>query len=384
MAKVTKTNRPPARRISKTELKRIAKAAGSHFFDRGAMRHFKSRIETDGFEAPAGTIWFLTSEQFELSGGMEPRKYTIHKVSTAQTGWRPGWMPETATKTSGSPLEFQAHATKRDALDWMHELMENATQAATLAGMVEIGGMGAHRSSSSKKPAGKKKAGKKAAPKSKKKVRAQSVGGSKPAARFRLGERVQLHPATDDWMRGDRYGEVVRQGQKGTAHVKLDKSGRTKRYREDDLESIASVFDREAAQRGAGRHGVGAAGRPPRARAPGRGAQRGGAPSRHSEYSSLPSKWHPSIAGARERAFAAYHFLRCGRSIADAMRQARYDVHADTVRSAHRGDPGRPSPPPARVDLEANDAVAAIRKMRNVGIVFKSDNDVWRTLGVHV
>lgn len=26
---------------------------------------------------------------------------------------------------------------------------------------------------------------------------------------FRIGDRVQLHPATDTWMRGDRYGTIV-------------------------------------------------------------------------------------------------------------------------------------------------------------------------------
>ena len=25
----------------------------------------------------------------------------------------------------------------------------------------------------------------------------------------RIGKRVQLHPATDTWMRGDRYGVIV-------------------------------------------------------------------------------------------------------------------------------------------------------------------------------
>lgn len=25
----------------------------------------------------------------------------------------------------------------------------------------------------------------------------------------RIGKRVQLHPATDRWMRGDKYGEIV-------------------------------------------------------------------------------------------------------------------------------------------------------------------------------
>jgi hypothetical protein len=29
---------------------------------------------------------------------------------------------------------------------------------------------------------------------------------------FRPGQRVQLHPATDAWMRGDRFGTVVSVG----------------------------------------------------------------------------------------------------------------------------------------------------------------------------
>jgi hypothetical protein len=42
----------------------------------------------------------------------------------------------------------------------------------------------------------------------------------------RVGDRVQLHPATDAWMRGDRYGDVVKVGTKHI-HVKMDRSGRT-------------------------------------------------------------------------------------------------------------------------------------------------------------
>ena len=26
---------------------------------------------------------------------------------------------------------------------------------------------------------------------------------------YRIGKRMQLHPATDRWMMGDRYGEIV-------------------------------------------------------------------------------------------------------------------------------------------------------------------------------
>ena len=43
-----------------------------------------------------------------------------------------------------------------------------------------------------------------------------------------LGYRVQLHPGTDAWARGDRYGEVVKLGRRHL-HVKMDKSGRTLR-----------------------------------------------------------------------------------------------------------------------------------------------------------
>lgn len=55
------------------------------------------------------------------------------------------------------------------------------------------------------------------------------------------GKRVKLHPATDEWMQGDRYGEIVRTMQVSRAlldprasertivTVKLD-SGRTRRF----------------------------------------------------------------------------------------------------------------------------------------------------------
>lgn len=68
---------------------------------------------------------------------------------------------------------------------------------------------------------------------------------------FRVGERVQLHAATDEWMQGDRYGTVVGYGkaapyrdtdtgETGTVQpvrVRLDKSKRTKRFHPDNLNS---------------------------------------------------------------------------------------------------------------------------------------------------
>jgi hypothetical protein len=44
-----------------------------------------------------------------------------------------------------------------------------------------------------------------------------------------VGTRVQAHPATDAWMMGNRYGEIVKVGSK-LVHVKMDKSGKVLRF----------------------------------------------------------------------------------------------------------------------------------------------------------
>lgn len=68
----------------------------------------------------------------------------------------------------------------------------------------------------------------------------------------RIGKRAELHPATDAWMSGDRYGDIVavskrarsyldprdpRNGHTFTIH--MDKSGRRLRVSEGN---IARVF----------------------------------------------------------------------------------------------------------------------------------------------
>ena len=77
---------------------------------------------------------------------------------------------------------------------------------------------------------------------------------------MKKGDRVALHPATDDWMRGDRYGEIVglgkaRQyrdretGKNNTVRpfrVKLDKSGKVKRFHP---EALTLVNPRKATRR---------------------------------------------------------------------------------------------------------------------------------------
>ena len=51
---------------------------------------------------------------------------------------------------------------------------------------------------------------------------------------FTIGQRVQAHPATDTWMRGDRYGTVTKAG-KRYVHVAMDASGRTIRLLPENL-----------------------------------------------------------------------------------------------------------------------------------------------------
>jgi hypothetical protein len=44
---------------------------------------------------------------------------------------------------------------------------------------------------------------------------------------LKVGDRVQMHPATNAWMRGDRFGEVVAiNTRRGTVRVLLWKSER--------------------------------------------------------------------------------------------------------------------------------------------------------------
>lgn len=59
---------------------------------------------------------------------------------------------------------------------------------------------------------------------------------------MRIGERVELHPGTDAWMRGDRFGEIVavveRHGKPVSVRVKMDRSGRVLRLDPSRVEAI--------------------------------------------------------------------------------------------------------------------------------------------------
>ena len=55
-----------------------------------------------------------------------------------------------------------------------------------------------------------------------------------------VGQRVQLHPASDAWMSGDRYGEVVRVG-RSIVHVKMDRSGRVRWFHPETIMEIVAA-----------------------------------------------------------------------------------------------------------------------------------------------
>lgn len=66
----------------------------------------------------------------------------------------------------------------------------------------------------------------------------------------KIGDRVQLHPATDEWMMGDRYGLVVGHawsiespGTVAAVKVKLDKSGRVRRFHPDNIAEVVVRAD---------------------------------------------------------------------------------------------------------------------------------------------
>ena len=62
----------------------------------------------------------------------------------------------------------------------------------------------------------------------------ENVTPSLLLANFPKGKRVQMHPATDAWMQGDRHGEVVRTG-KFYVHVKMDLSGKIRKVAPENL-----------------------------------------------------------------------------------------------------------------------------------------------------
>jgi hypothetical protein len=55
-----------------------------------------------------------------------------------------------------------------------------------------------------------------------------------------IGARIELSPATDAWMRGDRYGVIVKAGRK-YLHVLMDRSGRMLRIAPEYVNDVIST-----------------------------------------------------------------------------------------------------------------------------------------------
>ena len=77
-----------------------------------------------------------------------------------------------------------------------------------------------------------------------KKYQAANVEKSQKAQDQRLaamgwyvGQRASMHPATDAFMMGDRYGDVVKVG-KTKIHVKMDRSGKVRQVSPRNLEHV--------------------------------------------------------------------------------------------------------------------------------------------------
>jgi hypothetical protein len=54
---------------------------------------------------------------------------------------------------------------------------------------------------------------------------------------LKTGDRVELHPRLDRWMRGDRFG-VVREVGRKFVHVRMDRSGQVALVDPADLELV--------------------------------------------------------------------------------------------------------------------------------------------------
>ena len=89
-----------------------------HFFDKGTMSFFKSRVESGIYRTGPRTGYFVTSEQFED----EPREYTVR-----------AYKPEDGVTAGGISTvdEFYGMATRSAARDAACELARKDRAAKT-------------------------------------------------------------------------------------------------------------------------------------------------------------------------------------------------------------------------------------------------------------
>lgn len=91
------------------EVRQANKSIGNHWFSKQSMSFFRTHVT--GGDKLINKRYFITSEQFVSSQGVaDPRKYTIRIA-----------LPNGQVDTIG---EFQAYATKKEAIKAAHKLVD--------------------------------------------------------------------------------------------------------------------------------------------------------------------------------------------------------------------------------------------------------------------
>ena len=64
--------------MTMTHIKKHNARIGHHWFEQATLRFFRSRIGRKVYTGPGG-VFFVSSEQFELSAYVAPRRYTVRQ-----------------------------------------------------------------------------------------------------------------------------------------------------------------------------------------------------------------------------------------------------------------------------------------------------------------
>ena len=68
-------------RWTMAQIRACNRERGQHWFERGTMRFFNSRVGRSVYQGPGG-VYFVSSEKFEPSSGPAfPRKYSVRKFN---------------------------------------------------------------------------------------------------------------------------------------------------------------------------------------------------------------------------------------------------------------------------------------------------------------
>ena len=66
---------------------------------------------------------------------------------------------------------------------------------------------------------------------------------AKPRATYAVGQRVQLHAGSYRWVRGDRYGEVIKVN-RINIEVRLDRSGSVAKLHRSQIKQVIAMIAR--------------------------------------------------------------------------------------------------------------------------------------------